>query len=140
MINEFSNDANKNFRASKKFFIPSEILTKPGLLTPEEWKTMKLHLEIGSQIVSLTTGLQSVSEIVVSHHEHFDGCGYPFKLSGEKIPFTSRILSVVDSYEAMIEARVYQRTKSKEEAKWELINFSGSQFDPDVVKVFLEIV
>ena len=101
---------------------------------------MKLHSEIGSQIVSLTTGLQSVSEIVATHHEHFNGAGYPFKLSGEKIPFTSRILSVVDSYEAMTEGRVYQRTKSKEEAKRELIDFSGSQFDPDVVKVFLEIV
>lgn len=123
-----------------KIFIPPEILYKPGFLSPEEWKIMKLHSEIGSQIVYLMTGLQPVSEIVATHHEHYDGSGYPFGLSGENIPFTSRILAVADSFEAMTESRVYQTIKSKEEAKRELIDFSGTQFDPNVVKVFLEIV
>ena len=99
---------------------------------------MKLHSELGSQVVSILTGKYQVSEIISTHHERYDGSGYPNGLSEKNIPLASRILSIVDSYVAMTKSRVYQHKKSIEEAKKELIDFSGTQFDSDLVNIFLD--
>lgn len=123
-----------------KLFIPKKILNKPGPLTLEEWDVMKRHPEIGSQIVSLTTGMHTVADVVCTHHEHYDGTGYPYGLKGESIPLAARILSVVDAYGAMTEKRVYQRPKTAEEAFSELARCSGTHFDPVVVKSFIHVM
>lgn len=123
-----------------KIFVPSEILRKPGSLTQLEWKIMKLHSDLGSKIISLLTGHYQISEIIATHHEHYDGSGYPYGLSERNIPLASRILAIVDSFAAMTESRIYQYKKSNEEAKKELIDFSGTQFDPDLVNLFLETI
>jgi len=123
-----------------KIFIPKNILNKPDKLNETEWNLMKLHPEIGSRIVELTTGLSSVAEIVLTHHEHFDGRGYPKQLSGRQIPLVSRILSVVDAYGAMTENRVYQKTKPSGAALQELLKCAGTHFDPDVVDQFFKIL
>ena len=121
-----------------KIIIPSEILNKQGLLNDEEYNIMKSHPEIGFRILNSTAELRKISKAVLHHHERYDGSGYPQQLIGKEIPQKSRIISVVDAYDAMITYRAYQRTRSKDEALEELFECSGSQFDPDIVKVFIE--
>ncbi|PKM84401.1 MAG: hypothetical protein CVU86_07455 [Firmicutes bacterium HGW-Firmicutes-11] len=123
-----------------KIGIPNSILDKPGPLTPEEWEQMKQHPEIGYRIAGTSPELTSISEYILFHHERWDGSGYPKGLKGEKIPLLSRILSVADAFDAMTSERPYGNVKSKEEALREIHKNSGSQFDPSVAAVFLEIV
>ena len=82
-------------------------------------------------------GLKKVANYILSHHEHYDGSGYPKGLSGDKIPLLNRIMSVADSFDAMTNDRVYKKAMSKEEAFLELKNCSGSQFDPKIVDLFI---
>jgi putative nucleotidyltransferase with HDIG domain len=124
-----------------KIGIPDAILHKPGPLTNEEWAIMRSHPEIGKTILEQTGGiLRLLSNTVVAHHERWDGTGYPSQLSGDNIPLGARILSVVDSYDAIISRRAYREPRPIEEAKAELQRCAGSQFDPQVVAAFLAVL
>jgi len=121
-----------------KIGISDSILKKPGKLNDNEWIEMKKHPEIGFRIAQATPELKKVAKYILYHHERFDGTGYPKGLKSFKIPLIDRILSVVDAYDAMVNDRTYRKALSKEEAKQELINNSGTQIDPEIVKLFLK--
>lgn len=121
-----------------KVGIPDNILGKNGSLNEEEWKIMKTHPEIGYRIASNVTELSFVANEILHHHEKWDGTGYPSQMKGENIPVNCRILSVVDAYDAMTNDRVYRKAKPYDEAVAELIRFRGSQFDPQIVTLFIE--
>lgn len=122
-----------------KLTIPDAILYKPDKLTEEEWETMKLHTWRGYHIAESNKEIAYMARSILHHHERWDGDGYPDGLKGEEIPQLSRIIAVVDSFDAMTANRVYQRAKSKSEAMDELKRCSGSQFDPKVVEAFERI-
>lgn len=124
-----------------KIGIPHEILHKPGPLTDEEWTVMRKHPGIGRQILEQAGGKCALlSHIVVAHHEHWDGSGYPYGLCAESIPLGARILSVVDSYDAMTTDRPYRKALPDSEAQAELQKCAGGQFDPRVVTAFLSVL
>jgi len=123
-----------------KIGVPDGILNKKGKLTKEEWVVMKEHPVIGAQIVEPVKYLSAVSPIIRAHHEKYDGTGYPYGLSGEDIPFGSRILAVVDAYVAIRDDRVYRAARSHEEAIAELRRSSGTQFDPVIVDIFCKTI
>jgi putative nucleotidyltransferase with HDIG domain len=120
-----------------KMAIPDHILRKPGPLTPEEREVMRKHCEIGYNMVTRIPFLREAAEIVLSHQEYFDGTGYPRHLKGEQIPLGARIFAVADALDAMISDRPYRKALSITHARDEIQRCSGTQFDPDVVKVFL---
>lgn len=121
-----------------KIGINEEILLKKGELTEDEFEVVKTHTEKGYRIVKASNQLDNVAKGVLAHHERWDGNGYPLKLEGEKIPLVSRIVSVADSYDAMTNNGIYKRCLNKEEAIEELKRCSGKQFDPIIVKAFIE--
>ena len=123
-----------------KIGISDSIINKPGKLTKEEWVQMKKHPEIGYRIAMSTKELASIAEYIHCHHERWDGMGYPQGLKDEEIPLLSRIVSVVDSYDAMTQDRPYRKALSKEMAFAEIEDNAGTQFDPDVAKIFLDII
>lgn len=123
-----------------KIGVEDQILHKPGPLTAREWEVMKSHSEVGAQIVKGLSGLENIASIIVAHHERMDGTGYPHKLKGEQIPLGARIIAVVDSYSAMTEGRVYRAPRTHEEAIAELKKCSGKMYDPEVVKVFIDLI
>ncbi len=124
-----------------KIGIPDAILDKPGPLTGEEWEIMRLHPEIGQHILRKAGGIfAQLARVIVAHHERWDGKGYPMGLSECNIPIEARILSVVDSFDAMTSQRVYRQPTSLEEARLELLRCAGSQFDPEVVIAFLRVL
>lgn len=123
-----------------KIAIPNNILEKPGKLTPEEWKTMKKHCEIGYRIVQSIPELAHIAEEILSHHERWDGTGYPRGLKGEEIPLLARILAIVDAYDVMINGRNYKKAVSQQEAIKELRRCAGSQFDPKLVEIFISLL
>jgi HD-GYP domain-containing protein (c-di-GMP phosphodiesterase class II) len=123
-----------------KIGVPDEILQKPGSLTDDEWQQMRKHPEIGASIIAPVKNLSSVTEIILHHHERFDGFGYPHKLSGEKIPLGARIIAVVDAYGAMTDRRIYRKARSHTEAMAEIARCTGSQFDPGVTAAFTAVV
>ena len=124
-----------------KIGIDLTIIKKPGKLTPEEWAQVRLHPEIGANIVGQLGFLENAASIIRYHHSRFSGGGYPDPyLSGENIPIGSRIISVVDAFDAMITERPYRKAMAKEEAFLELKRCTGQQFDPRVVKAFLGTV
>lgn len=121
-----------------KIAINEDILLKPGRLTEEEFAEMKLHAEKGYRIINACSELSNVANYVLMHHERWDGKGYPMGISNEEIPLIARIISVADSYDAMTSNRIYRNALGQHDAKKELIKGSGSQFDPNIVPVFLE--
>jgi HD-GYP domain-containing protein (c-di-GMP phosphodiesterase class II) len=123
-----------------KIGVPDSILQKPCKLDADEWKLMRLHPHIGSEILRPVPRLLAAAEIVRHHHERWDGKGYPDGLQGDAIPFGARILTVVDSYSAMIDERVYKSARSVPYAISELQKHKGSQFDAKVVDAFLEVI
>ncbi len=124
-----------------KIGIPDAILHKPGPLTSDEWAVMRRHPEIGREILMQAGGIFSaLASIVVAHHERWDGGGYPSGIKGDAIPFAARILTVIDSYDAMISPRVYKQPMSIAAARAELQRCAGSQYDPHVVQAFLAVL
>lgn len=121
-----------------KIGINEDILLKPGKLTDEEFEIMKTHTEKGYRIINASSELHNVAKCVLTHHEKWDGKGYPLGLKGEEIPLISRIISIVDSYDVMTHDRIYKKAISKEDAIRELKVCSGTQFDPNIVKYFIE--
>ena len=122
-----------------KMAIPDDILKKPGKLTPEEMAEMKEHCYEGFKIVSRIPFLAEAAQIVYSHQEHFDGHGYPRGLKGDEIPLGARIFAIADTLDAMTMDRRYRPAQSFEAARKEIELWSGRQFDPRIVKVFLEM-
>ena len=122
-----------------KMAIPDKILNKPGKLEPDEMLIMKEHAYHGYQIVKKIPFLAEVAEIVYSHQEWFNGEGYPRHLRGEEIPLGARIFSVADTFDAITVDRPYRPAQSAQAARTEIEKFSGRQFDPEIVKVFLEM-
>ncbi len=122
-----------------KIAIPDKILNKPGKLEPEEMLIMKEHAYHGYQILKKIPFLTEASEIVYSHQEYFDGTGYPRGLKGEEIPLGARIFSIADTFDAITSDRPYRQKQSDQAARIEINRCSGTQFDPEIVKVFLEI-
>ncbi|MDP4088656.1 MAG: diguanylate cyclase [Bacillota bacterium] len=123
-----------------KIGIDDQILNKPDKLSPTEWVEMKKHSEIGCRIAMASQELMSVAYYILTHHERWDGSGYPQGLSGKSIPLLSRILAVADAYDAMTEDRPYRKGMSKEKAIEEIVRNSGTQFDPEMAEIFVDIV
>jgi diguanylate cyclase (GGDEF)-like protein/PAS domain S-box-containing protein len=123
-----------------KITIPDSILHKPDVLEPHEWDVMKRHTVNGYQILRSADKYSRLAEYALTHHERWDGKGYPNGLKEEEIPLFSRIISVCDSYEAMTSDRVYRCAISVDEAREELLRCSGTQFDPRIVDVFVNEV
>ena len=124
-----------------KIGVPDAILHKPGPLTSEEWAIMRLHPEMGQRILlQASDTFAPLADVVVAHHERWDGCGYPAQLAGEQIPLAARILAVADAFDAITSRRSYKEALSVETAREELIRGAGSQFDPEVVKAFLQLL
>ena len=121
-----------------KTVVSKKILTKPGKLTPEEWEEVKQHPAAGYRICSATEEFSHIALEVLSHHERWDGKGYPRGIRGEEIPLLARLISIVDAYDVMTNGRPYKSAMSKKEAVEELENCAGTQFDPELVKVFIE--
>lgn len=121
-----------------KIAIPDKILNKTEPLTKEEWEELKTHPEIGYRIANATPHLQRVGIYILHHHERYDGTGYPSGQVREQIPLLDRILSVADAFDAMTNDRVYQKAISKEAALEELIRCKGTQFDPNIVDIFVD--
>lgn len=122
-----------------KVGIHQSILSKPGPLTPEETEEMRRHAEIGYRIAQSSPELSGVAEYILSHHERWDGQGYPRKLKGEEIPVYSRILAVADAFDAMVSDRPYRGALPRKEAVRELEHNAGRQFDPRMVAIFLNL-
>src|SRR4030042_3500532 len=123
-----------------KLAIADSIILKPGKLNDEEWKLIKKHPEIGYRISQSSLQLAPISNAILSHHENWDGSGYPHGLRKSGIPLISRIISIVDAYDAMTSDRPYRKAMSKADAIKELKRCSGTQFDPDLVKFFIDNV
>lgn len=123
-----------------KVGIPSEILQKPGKLTPQELTIMQEHVQKGYRIARATSGLEIIAEPILHHHERWDGTGYPDQLKHEAIPILSRIIAVVDAYDAMTSDRPYHKGMAPSDACKELLRCSAAQFDPYVVDAFVRMI
>lgn len=123
-----------------KIAIPDYILGKQDKLSEEEWKVMKGHCEIGYRIAVASPELAHISDLILCHHERWDGSGYPQGLRAEEIPMLSRIISIVDAYDAMTNDRPYHRAISREEALAELKRCSGTQFDPHIAAKAISVI
>ncbi len=127
-----------------KVGVPDQILLKPGKLDPDEWEEMKLHTVYGhdsllraEQVLGTTDFLQMAREIAYTHHEKWDGSGYPRGLKGDEIPVSGRLMAVADVYDALISYRVYKKAVPHADAVEIIAQASGSHFDPDIVTQFL---
>lgn len=123
-----------------KINISKDILNKKMPLTGEEWRVLKEHSAEGVEIIRPVNSLQHIIPLIAHHHERYDGNGYPDGLKGEGIPFLARVLTVVDSFDAMTSNRPYNKRKSYEEGIEELRRCSGTQFDPSIAETFIEAI
>ena len=121
-----------------KLAVPGRLLTKPGSLTDEEMGSVRLHATRGAEMVAKIPPLKDLADLVGNHHEWYDGGGYPLKVKAPSIPQLALILCVADSYDAMTTTRSYRPALTHEQAVAELIRGAGSQFDPDLVRSFIE--
>ncbi len=122
-----------------KMAIPDAILLKPGKLSEDEQAVMREHCERGYHILQKIPYLKDVSEIVYAHQEHFDGTGYPRQLMGSAIPVGARIFAVADTLDAITSDRPYRKAQGFDVARQEILRYSGTQFDPSVVEVFVKV-
>jgi putative two-component system response regulator len=123
-----------------KIGVSDAILNKPGPLTPQEWHAMRQHPIIGERITEPLANAAEFAPIIRSHHERWDGQGYPDRLRGEDIPFGARVVGLVDAYDAIIHDRPYRPARTVGAALDEIRRLAGAQFDPDLVRLFIEIV
>jgi putative nucleotidyltransferase with HDIG domain len=123
-----------------KMGTPDRVLHKPGPLDPEERRIMEGHSAAGAHVLSYFSLFRDGADLALYHHEHYDGTGYPKGLVGKQIPLGARILHVVDAFQAMTSDRVYRKAMSEEAAVSQLLAGSGKQFDPDVVRAFLQVL
>jgi diguanylate cyclase (GGDEF)-like protein/putative nucleotidyltransferase with HDIG domain len=123
-----------------KVEVPSEVLNKTAKLDQNEWETIKMHVIWGEQMVEPINELQGCLPMIRHHHERFDGRGYPDQLAASEIPLEARILTIADCFDAMTTNRPYQQAKTTNEAIEEIIQCSGTQFDPELVKPFIEVI
>ena len=122
-----------------KIGIPDAILNKPAKLTDDEYSLMKKHPEYGWAVLRHVPGMERAGLMILHHHESFDGQGYPAGLRNEEIPIGSRIVSVIDAFDAMVSSRPYRTGLPLEEAERRLVMARGTQFDPEVVDRFLPL-
>jgi len=130
-----------------KVAIRDSILLKPGKLTPEEFEDMKMHAQYGEEVIANleqmagkpTSFLSCAKDIAGSHHEKYDGSGYPRGLAGDAIPLAGRIMAIADVYDALISKRVYKNSLSHEEAMAIMLEGNGTHFDPILIDAFLEV-
>ena len=122
-----------------KIGISDNILLKPAKLTEEEWTEIRKHPEIGYSIINTIDFLEGAAEMVLQHHERYDGTGYPQKLRGEQILVAARIFAVVDTFDAMTSDRPYRKALTYQDTRNEISRCCGTQFDPVIVKCFLDI-
>ncbi len=122
-----------------KIFVPQQVLNKNGLLSVEEYELVKIHPVKSFELLN-EAGLEEIAKIARHHHERYDGKGYPDGLVGDAIPFESRILAVVDAFDAMTTNRPYKKAMTIEEAILEIERCSGSQFDPNLAEVFVKLL
>lgn len=123
-----------------KIGVSEETLNNTEQLNDDEWIEIRRHSEIGYRILDSVNEFSQIAQYILAHHERWDGKGYPKKIKGEELPLQSRIIAVADAYDAMTTERTYKQTKSMNEAIKEMIIASGTQFDPEIVKVFIEKV
>jgi HD-GYP domain-containing protein (c-di-GMP phosphodiesterase class II) len=123
-----------------KIAIPDAILRKGAPLSPEEWELMRKHTIIGQRVLDAAPALRPVANLIRSTHERWDGEGYPDRLAGKDIPLGARAIFICDAYDAMTEGRSYRSAMTREEALEELRRGAGTQFDPDLVRAFVEKV
>jgi diguanylate cyclase (GGDEF)-like protein len=123
-----------------KVGIPDNILFKPGRLSEDEMRVMQGHCEIGHRIANSAPELSHIANLILMHHEKWDGGGYTLRLKGLEIPIECRIIAIADAYDAMSNDRPYRKAMKKKDIINEIIKNSGSQFDPAIVKVFIKIV
>ena len=120
--------------------VNDEILYKTDKLTQEEYDEIKKHVAHGIRILEDINQLKEVIDIIRYHHEHYDGTGYPYGFKGEEIPLLSRIISITDAYDSMVSNRAYRKSLTTDEAVKVLKELSGIQFDPEITKIFIEIL
>jgi HD-GYP domain-containing protein (c-di-GMP phosphodiesterase class II) len=123
-----------------KIGIPDEIINKTSKLSDEEFNLIQSHPIFGYDILSEISSRPELAEAARWHHEHYDGTGYPDKLSGEDIPFMVRIVAVADSYDAMTSNRSYRKYLPQDVARDEIKKHAGTQFDPDVAECMVRII
>ena len=122
-----------------KIGIPDSIMLKPGKLTEEEFEIMKQHSEIGAQILSHSDSTKLAQGVALYHHERWDGTGYPKGIPSQQLPLITRIVAVVDVFDALVSKRPYKEAWSHEDALEAISSGSGTQFDPNVVEVFIKL-
>nr|WP_312292102.1 diguanylate cyclase [Clostridium chromiireducens] len=123
-----------------KINISKDILLKKMKLTDLEWEELKQHPENGVEIIKSVESLQDIIPLILSHHERYDGNGYPNNLKGEEIPYLARVLTVIDSFDAMTSNRPYNNRKTYEEGILEIEQCIGTQFDPEIARIFIEVI
>jgi HD domain len=123
-----------------KLHVPDRILLKPGPLDRAEWDVMRLHPVWGAEILARGAGFEVARRIARSHHENFDGSGYPDGLAGDAIPFEARVVRLADAFDAITHGRPYQAARPVDWALREIERHAGTQFDPDLAKLFIELL
>jgi putative nucleotidyltransferase with HDIG domain len=122
-----------------KLAIPDEVLSKPGRLTDDELVQIRQHPKLGAKLLLRVATFRKALPYVLYHHERWDGLGYPTGRAGEEIPLEARVLAVADAFDAMTSDRPYRPALGREAALAEVARCSGTQFDPEIVRVFLEL-
>ena len=121
-----------------KVGIPEQILNKSGPLDPAEWETMKTHTNLGAKILEPLEAMKKIRLMVRHHHEFYDGTGYPERLEGDKIPFGARVIAIADAYDTITSERTYKKARTPEDAFAELERCASNQFDPEMVRMFID--